>query len=448
MARHQRIYLRSKLQALLPDTVIRQLALETGFVKRVRKLDIPALAWSLIFGFGSGGDRAIDSLHTTYLSVASTPIVESAFGDVFRRPEFVPWLKKMLEYVLAKLDEMEADDRLGAELAQFKDLFFADSSLLRLHWSLQKAFPGTRTNHSPASLKVHIVRKVYGSGIGRIKITEGRRADVKTLPIGPEIKGNLLLIDLGYYDYAKFARIDALGGYFISRVKTGANPIILGSLRTHRGRTVPIECERLQSVLTRFKRDIIDLQVRVRFQRRVYGGKRHFDEQDLRLVGIWNDDDRRYHLYFTNLSPKQLSAESVGEAYRLRWQIELLFRQLKSIHGMGRVKVRSEYAAVGFVYAAILSLLATRRLVEAIKARFGLEPGEATVERAARAVQSQAGLILRVVSRPPSDFGRLEIDIERTLSRKIQNKNARNRRSLEATTMYFGNEFEPESMAA
>lgn len=448
MARPQRIHIREKLQALLPKSLMATLALDTGFVKRVRKLDLGAFLWSLVFGFGSGGDRAISALHDTYLSVASNQMNESSFGEWFRKPEFVPFMRGVVDHVLERLEEREQNERLGAELAQFNDLLCADSSLVRLHWSLQKAFPGTRTNHSPASLKVHLVRKVYGSGIGRIKITEGRRADSKTLPVGPWIRDNLLLIDLGYYDFAKFARIDSCGGYFISRVKNGANPLIVKSLLTHRGRAVSVEGEPLQNVLERFTRKVIDLQVCVRFQRRVYRGRRTYGEQTLRLVGVWNDDENKYHLYFTNLSPDQLSAEAIAEAYRLRWHVELIFRQLKSVHGMGKVRTLNEHAAVGLVYAAILSLLVTRRLIEAIEERFGLEPGEVTFERAARAVQAQASLLHRLVSRPPSDFGRLELDVEYVLCRKILNRNARNRNSLRTKTMNLMGADEPQTMAA
>ena len=128
--------------------------------------------------------------------------------------------------------------------------------------------------------------------------------------------------------------------------------------------------------------------------------------------------------------------------------MELLFRQLKSVHGMGKVRTLNEHAAVGLVYAAILSLLVTRRLIEAIEERFGLEPGEVTFERAARAVQAQASLLHRLVSRPPSDFGRLELDVEYVLCRKILNRNARNRGSLRTKTMNLMGADEPQTMAA
>lgn len=451
MARTQRIFVRKQLQALIPNPTIASLALNTGFRKRNRQMDLSAFTWSLVCGFGAGGDRSIAALHDTYLSATDPEhqMNESSFGEWFRKREIVEWSKALVEHAMSRLDEeIDGDERLGAELAQFKDVLSGDSSLVRLHWSLQRAFPGTRTNHSPASLKLHLVQKVHGSGIKRIKITEGRRADNKTLTIGPWIKDSLLLIDLGFYDFGRFARVEKHGGYFISRVKTVANPTIVQSLRTHRGRSVPVDGEKLKDVLGRLTRKVIDLEVLVRFKTRKYKGKAHYKEQKLRMVGVWNEDEERYHLYFTNLSPRQLSAEGVAEAYKLRWQVELLFRQLKSIHGLGKVRTMNEDAAVALVYAAVLSLLVTRSLLEAIRVKLGLSEAETPFERGARAVQRQAVLILQLLASPPRDFSRLERRVERALLRKVVDRNSRHRRLLLGKRMNLMEYEHHESMTA
>ena len=238
-----------------------------------------------------------------------------------------------------------------------------------------------------------------------------------------------MLIDLGYYDFAKFSRIDNLGGYFISRVKTGANPLIVHSFKNHRGQAVDVDGLKLKDVLMRLKRKVIDLEVLVRFQTRVYKGKKHYKEQKLRLVGVWNEEENRHHLYFTNIAPDQLEAEAVAQAYGLRWQVELLFRQLKCIHGMGQVRVQNEYAAVGLVYAALLSLLVTRKLLEAVRETIGGTEVDVPFERGAKVVQRQAVLLLRLVRRQPRELGRLELDIECALLRRAADRN-RGRRLL------------------
>jgi len=55
-----------------------------------------------------------------------------------------------------------------------------------------------------------------------------RTNDVKTLRIGPWVKDRILLIDLGFYKHQIFARIEENGGYFVSRLKNNADPLIVG----------------------------------------------------------------------------------------------------------------------------------------------------------------------------------------------------------------------------
>lgn len=38
----------------------------------------------------------------------------------------------------------------------------------------------------------------------------------------------------------------------------------------------------------------------------------------LRLVAVFNEEARRYHLYLTNIAPEVMTASQVADAYRLR----------------------------------------------------------------------------------------------------------------------------------
>ncbi len=64
------------------------------------------------------------------------------------------------------------------------------------------------------------------------------------LPTGEWVAGALILFDLGYYDFWLFDRIDANGGWFVSRVKANADFEIVEELRTWRGNSIPLEASR------------------------------------------------------------------------------------------------------------------------------------------------------------------------------------------------------------
>jgi IS4 transposase len=82
-------------------------------------------------------------------------------------------------------------------------------------------------------------------------------------------------------------------------------------------------------VLGRLKRRVIDVEVELDYRKRSYGGKRSRASYRCRLVGVWNDETRKYPLYATNIPTDRLSAEDIARTYAARWLVELAFRELK-----------------------------------------------------------------------------------------------------------------------
>jgi len=53
--------------------------------------------------------------------------------------------------------------------------------------------------------------------------------------------------------------------------------------------------------------------------------KRHLR---LRLIAVWRHDIEAHRLYLTSADPSQFKAGTAAAVYTLRWEIELLFREL------------------------------------------------------------------------------------------------------------------------
>jgi IS4 transposase len=209
-------------------------------------------------------------------------------------------------------------------------VILTDSTVIRLHDLLEKRFPACRTNHTKAALKAHTIMSVRGVGEQSVKVTAEREHDGPVFRVGPWVRDHLLMFDLGYFRYQLFACIGRNGGYFLTRLKANADPTIVAVNRVHRGRAISLVGERLRDVVPRMQRQVLDVDVEVRFPRRRYGGRIHRDTQRLRVVGLLNRETGDYHLYVTNVPTEKLPAEDIGATYSLRWQIELLFKTLKT----------------------------------------------------------------------------------------------------------------------
>jgi IS4 transposase len=358
MAKFDGAKIQETLHKLLPGDWIEEKARELGAVHRNRKVEVDALVWSLVLGFAtSSRKRFIASTRRAYQLATKTTIAASSFYDRFT-PGLVALLQSCLEKAMSQTSEPVR--ALTGLLKDFKDLVVTDSSILRLSTLLAGVFPGARTNHSPAAAKVHIVTSVVAQGPRTIKITTGRSADGPALVVGPWVKGRLLLFDLGYFCYHAFVRIAELGGYFISRLKENADPVIVGEHITHG--VQGLVGSRLRDVLHMFTGQFIDLQVRVKFWRRSYRGRKRADEYSFRLVGVWNDATHRYHLYMTNVASSLLTPADVAQTYRFRWEIELLFKELKSYFHLEDLASANEYVVRALIFSALLTGIVARTL--------------------------------------------------------------------------------------
>jgi len=364
VARRQSIGIRQELTRLIPTRQLNRLARLSGLVRRRRKIDPMELFWTVVLGFGAGHARTLAGMRRAYQKSTGATLVPSAFYDRFTRSLAV-FMRLVVQELLEKLQETEA--KFSGLLRSFRDVVVTDSTLVKLHDLLERRFPACRTNHTKAAAKLHVVMSVRGQGPRTVKLTSGRQHDGPMLRVGRWVRDRLLMFDLGYFRYQLFDCIDRNGGYFISRLKENANPEITATLRQWRGRSVPLVGERLRDVIKRLQRETLDVEVEVAFRRRAYGGRRSGARRCLRLVGVKNEDTGRYHLYVTNIPPERLTAEQVARVYAGRWQIELLFKEMKSHYRLEDLPSRKPHIVEALLYATLVTLVVSRRLLRAVR---------------------------------------------------------------------------------
>ena len=397
MARTPSIDIRGELSSLVPTRRLKELAEETGAVQRQRKVKIVDLFWTLVLGFGTGKEKTFAGLRRLYEVGARQRIVPSAFWDRFT-PELGQFLKRVAEEVMTKT--CEASTELQGCLEGFRDLIVTDSTVIRLHEMLEGAFAACRTNHTKAAAKLHVVMSVLADGPRKVKITSERRNDGKALEVGPWVKDRLLLFDLGYYSFRLFDSIQRNGGYFISRLKENANLKIVESCSSRPGDKSMVG-RKLQDVLVGLRRDTLDITVEVRFFRRVYGGKKRRATQRFRVVGVRNPETKEYHLYITNVPVERLDPEAVAATYRARWAVELLFAEWKGGYGLDEIPTRKKDAVEVFIWSSVITLLASRRLLSAVRKKMRDVAHRISPTRWARVFQTYVPTILQVLLAPP-----------------------------------------------
>ena len=173
----------------------------------------------------------------------------------------------------------------------------------------KKNYPGSRTH---AGIKWHFCFDLLSGSLKWFDFSATSKHDSKFFPPFELLKGVLIIFDLGYWDYSLLVSIKDAGGYFLSRVKTNSSikihEVISGISPLHAGKKL--------SALS-FKRrgnEVVELIGSIVVDK---------IEHHFRLVGFWNPEEKRYHWYITNL---KIIAKVLYTLYRLRWQIELIFK--------------------------------------------------------------------------------------------------------------------------
>lgn len=400
MARPRIIPINESLQSLFPTRLLKGWARTYGAVRRERKVNITTLFWSLVLGFGVGRARTLSGLRREYEQCSGHSLEESSFYDRFN----AGLARMMRQAAIEALEKMAGClGGLKGVLAPFRDLLITDSTVMKLHDMLESKFPGCRTNHSRAAMKLHMVMSVAGTGGNSIRLTDGRRHDCRMLHIGEWVRGSLLLFDLGYFSYRIFSRIDGFGGYFVSRLKDNANPQITKLLRICRGRSIDLVGRNLKEVQELLRRETVDAEVGVSFRRRRYLGRTSPGQMTLRLVGVRDEQRDEYHFYLTNVPNDRLTAEEVAGVYAARWQIELVFKELKSHYRMADLPSRNRHVVEALVYAAIITLVVSRRILTLAKAKLREKAERMHDQRWAILFAEVSRRILLIMTRPKNE---------------------------------------------
>ena len=348
-----------------PSEWLEKTAKETGLVKRLRKIDPVAFFWTLVLSYGVETQRCLASMKRDYQRQTRMTLSDGSWYDRFS-PALVLFLKACVEHGIA---EAGSDRRreLSERLKRFDDVLIQDSTIIRLHEKLAKHWPATRSTKVAAGVKVAMLVSAVANGPKSVAIHGERTSEISTLRVGPWMKNRVLLVDLGFYKHHLFARIAENGGYFVSRLKDNADPLIQNVLSAHSCNAIDLAGMKWSQARASMKREALDAEVEINFSRRAYLATARQDSITVRLVAIRDEETGEYHAYVTNIPPETLTTEEVAALYGMRWEVELVFKELKSRYAIDKIKTTNPRVVEALIWIGILTMLASRRVHHVIR---------------------------------------------------------------------------------
>ena len=181
-------------------------------------------------------------------------------------------------------------------------LYAFDSTTIDLCLSL---FPWAHFRKTKAAIKMHTLLDLRGSIPTFISLTTGKVHDVNVLDILPLEKDSVIAIDRGYIDFSRLYALNLFPAFFVIRAKSN------------------FRCRRLNS-------QKVDKTLGLRSDQRIVlttKKSRAAYPETLRRVSYVDLDTNKRFVYLTNIFT--VSAITVADIYKQRWQVELFFRWIK-----------------------------------------------------------------------------------------------------------------------
>lgn len=243
---------------------------------------------------------------------------------------------------------------LRGRLAHFADVLIPDGCGFKLAKALSGVYAGTGV---PAQIKLHAVYSVAAGDCVSAKATAGSVHDSDAF--WPEWESGALYIwDLGYQGVDRFVDAALSGAHVLQRLKDTHNPQVLASYGPTGARRAlddgeggPVRLEEALAIGLVHKRAVLDLDVRLL--------DRHKRVLVARVICVPFEGEDRY--YLTTLPREIFTPHDVAELYRVRWEIELLFRGWKGAMRLDEVRrLRTQASLEAAVSASLLAASLSR----------------------------------------------------------------------------------------
>ena len=309
--------------------------------------------------------------------------------------KLLPVLQRLLKRHLRRLAQNVDSVELGGRLSSFPDILIPDGCAFKLARALSGLYPGTGTE---AELKIHAVYSVKASACVQEHRTAGSVHDSDGFWPTTWVPGALYLWDLGYQNNARFLDAATAGAYVLQRLKDRANPVVLASYGetgcrralAHEDGTPIRLSEACEAGLVHHK-PVLDLDVEITEKGRAVVA---------RVVCIPHQGDDHY--YLTTLPRELFSAHDIAELYRLRWEVELLFRNWKGALRLDEVRRLSHPKSLDVAVTASLLAAVLGREIQAGLERLAQQEAAQKAAAAPAAFPPGARVVTNGIRRQPA----------------------------------------------
>jgi len=317
----------------IPWPAFDRLVLRCDGDKHVRTLPTKTQFIALAYGqlAGAAGLRetvtTLNSHQAQLYHLGARTVARSTLSDAnAKRPSKI--FQELFAMVMA-----QAQRRLRQELNEVVHLI--DSTPLRLN---QRSADWARFSADVCGAKVHVVYDPDANQPVYAAFSKANVNDITAAQVMPIVPGATYVFDLGYYDYAWWAKMHAAGCRIVTRLKTNTKLTLTRERLMPTGR--PILSDRIGHLPKRQAKN-----------------RRNPFQDEVREVRVRIDTGKTLRILTNDLDAP---AQEIADLYKRRWAIELFFRWIKQTLAIRKFIGTSENAVRSQVFVALTVFLLLR----------------------------------------------------------------------------------------
>jgi hypothetical protein len=362
------------LKTILTEDYLTEVAEITGFCQRGTKFTPLMFFDILLYNSSSDSNKSLNQLTVEVLSEHGIKIskqgIDKRFSD--RSVEFV---KTIFERVFTLQVQEEGID--SNWLAQFHHVRIKDSTRFDIPEEFNEILPGSGGSASKAGVCIQYEYDVKGGKILDLTITPANRPDVKDAKetmLNLE-KGDLIIRDLGYFSLEVIEQIRLTQAYFISRIDSTTKVYT-----QKQGRIKEVNFDALRRLMVKQGLGRVELPVLIgkvaRIPLRLIIELLPDDVYEKRMRKINKSNKKknrrtsdeyarraRLNLFVTNVDQNIMAADAISATYKVRWQVELVFKAWKSTFGIDNSRKMKYVRWLCLLYAKLLVIVINWKVV-------------------------------------------------------------------------------------
>jgi hypothetical protein len=351
---------------------VEKAARASKFVRRKSPISGQVFLKALVLGYLEKPKASLNEIAQTCLDlgVAITPqaINEriNAFSVAFVQSMFYQAMMVFKSHQPLKL----------AILQQFTAINLVDSTTKTLPDSMAAEYPGSGGKAALSSLKIQLVFDFLSGNMKQLEIQAGNDPDQAYRGYLQMVQeGSLTIADLGYFCLDAFAAIAKKMAYFLSRYSYPTTLFSVLGQRIDLVKFLQAQTEDAQELSvflgSRLEHKLACRLILLRTPEKVAEERRRKAKEHAkkrgRTLGATYLFLLGWTLFVTNAPASMISTSQVHDFYRIRWQIELIFKLWKSYSGLNHLCAWRKERVLTELYAKLIGLVIVHFLLAPLR---------------------------------------------------------------------------------